>query len=122
VGSILARGEAHVLRLSLIYALLDWSPVIRESHLRSALALWKYVERSAESIFAGASGDPIADRILEVLRSNGELGRKELHAVLGGHAKGERIEQALQFLAVSGKARVRVESTPGRSMEIWSPT
>jgi hypothetical protein len=39
VGSILARGEAQVVRLSNLYALLDKSAVIRAEHLKAALAL-----------------------------------------------------------------------------------
>jgi hypothetical protein len=34
------RAEAQVLRLSMIYALLDNTATIAEVHLRAALALW----------------------------------------------------------------------------------
>ena len=43
-GAVTSRAEAQVVRLSLIYALLDCSPVIRQEHLLAALALWEYCE------------------------------------------------------------------------------
>ncbi len=39
-GAITARGEAHTLRLSMIYALADQSDVIQRPHLQAALAVW----------------------------------------------------------------------------------
>jgi hypothetical protein len=39
LGAITARAEAQVLRLSMIYALLDFSNVVRVEHLKAALAL-----------------------------------------------------------------------------------
>lgn len=51
LGAITARAPTQVLRLSLIYALLDKSPVIRGKHLRAALAVWRYCEASARYIF-----------------------------------------------------------------------
>jgi hypothetical protein len=51
-GAILARGAAQVLRLSLIYALLDEAEVnrtdtaIRAPHLMAALAVWDYCKTS----------------------------------------------------------------------------
>jgi DNA replicative helicase MCM subunit Mcm2 (Cdc46/Mcm family) len=71
LGAITARAEAQVLRLSVIYALLDLSTKVRPQHLRAALALWKYSERSATWIFGTATGDPNADRILSALRAAG---------------------------------------------------
>src|SRR5262249_29317402 len=41
-GALLARAEAHVMRLAMLYALLDRSPAIQGSHLMAALALWDY--------------------------------------------------------------------------------
>ena len=57
-GSLTSRAEAHVLRLSCIYALLDRSAEVRRCHLEAALALWKYCEDSAEVIFGDAVGQP----------------------------------------------------------------
>ncbi len=39
LGGATNRGEAQVVRLSLLFAVLDCSSVIREAHLRAALAV-----------------------------------------------------------------------------------
>jgi hypothetical protein len=78
-GLITNRAEAQVLRLSVIYALLDCSRVIQLPHLMAALAVWEYCESSARYIFGDSTGDPIADRILEALRnSNSGLNRTQI--------------------------------------------
>ncbi|MGH2364008.1 MAG: hypothetical protein ACRDHX_05070, partial [Chloroflexota bacterium] len=41
-GAVTARAEAHVLRLSLLYALLDCASAVDGSHLEAALSLWAY--------------------------------------------------------------------------------
>ena len=73
-GAITARPEAQTLRLSVAYAVLDGSPVIRAEHIQAALAVWSYCEASALAIFGDALGDPIADRLLAELREAGEDG------------------------------------------------
>ena len=60
-GALLGRAEAHVLRLALLYALLDHSRFIEAPHLMAALALWDYCERSVYYIFGDNLGDPVAD-------------------------------------------------------------
>ena len=47
-GAVTSRGEAQVMRLAGLYAVLDRSQVIGVSHLRAALAAWKYCEDSGE--------------------------------------------------------------------------
>ncbi len=74
LGSVTARGEAQVMRLSALYALLDESTIIEPAHHHAAMALWDYSARSARWIFGTATGDKKADRILEALRQAGEKG------------------------------------------------
>src|SRR5208337_636296 len=68
-GCMIARATAQALRLSLIYALLDKSTEIRKEHLLAALEVWRYCEESVRFIFGERVGNPIADRILSMLRS-----------------------------------------------------
>jgi len=58
VGSLLARAEAQVIRLSLLYALLDRAKQIEEPHLRAALELWAYADRSVRHLFGESTGTP----------------------------------------------------------------
>ena len=52
---MIARSEAQVIRLSLIYALLDSQDVITFPHLDAALAVWAYCEAWALRIFGAVS-------------------------------------------------------------------
>src|SRR5262249_36013415 len=51
MGAMIARAEAQVMRLALLYALLDGSDIIRREHMLAALAVWEYYEASARFIF-----------------------------------------------------------------------
>jgi hypothetical protein len=57
VGAVTSRGEAQVIRLALIYAMLDESQHIRVEHLHAALAFWGYAVESARFIFECLSPD-----------------------------------------------------------------
>ena len=46
-----SRAEPQVIRLAMIYALLDCSDHIRSEHLRAAIAVWKYADETALRIF-----------------------------------------------------------------------
>lgn len=124
-GAILARAEAQVIRLALIYALLDLKTEIGREHLKAALALWEYVEGSARHIFGDALGDPVADTILRALRQRGNTGmtRTEIRDLFGRHRSAGQIDRALALLVAQGKAGKREgPDTGGRSAEIWTAT
>jgi hypothetical protein len=100
-GALCGRAEAHVLRLSLLYALLDSSNVIRPEHLRAALAVWDYCERSIGHIFGGASGDADRERILGAL-INGPLTVTELRRVFSNNRDGDWIRAKMATLVRAG--------------------
>src|SRR5438309_1857285 len=55
-GAMTSRAEAQVMRLAMIYALLDCSEAIRVEHLEAALAVWQYAEASVNHVFGGSAG------------------------------------------------------------------
>jgi hypothetical protein len=119
-GSVTGRSEAQVVRLSLIFALLDRSAVIRPSHMLAALAVWDYCEASARLIFGDKLGDPDADRILAELRAAPEgLTRTEIRDLFQRHRGEAAISSALGRLEEHGLARRRKSSTEGRPEELW---
>ncbi|MCI0722937.1 MAG: bifunctional DNA primase/polymerase [Acidobacteria bacterium] len=121
LGAATSRAEAQVLRLSMIYALLDCSPVIRKEHLLAAVAVWDYSEASARYIFGEALGDPTADEILRALSETPDgLTRTEIHKMFGRHKATAEIDRALGVLAEHGLALARTESTNGRPAERWT--
>ncbi len=65
IGSICNRAEAQLIRLSLIYALIDRKSIIEPNHIKSALAFWKYAEESVKYIFAYKSQNSLSNRIMD---------------------------------------------------------
>jgi Protein of unknown function (DUF3987) len=121
LGSVTSRAEAQVLRLSLLYALLDGVNQIHAEHLLAALAVWEYSEASARYIFGDALGNPMADRILNELRIAPEgLTRTEIRDLFGRHCNSEEIQSALRVLSENGLALQETTLTAGRSVETWS--
>ena len=125
-GSLLGRGEAHVMRLAMIYALLDCSPLIRAEHLAASAALWDYSEQSVLYVFGDATGDPTADDVLRLLRASpGGVSRTEISDFLGRNVRADRLNAALGVLLRARLARSEKRDTggqPGRPAEVWFPT
>ncbi len=96
-GALCGRAEAHVLRLSLLYALLDSSSTMQPEHLQAALAVWDYCERSIEHIFGGATGDADRERILGAL-IGGPKTVTELRRVFSNNRDGDWIKAKMAML------------------------
>lgn len=64
-GAAIGRAEPQVLRIAMLYALLDRSEKIQYEHLKAAIALWQYCEDSARMLFGGLSKEQkkIADAL-----------------------------------------------------------
>lgn len=120
-GAICSRAEAQVLRLSVIYALLDSTVIVSLQHLKAALALWRYCEASAEAIFGAKLGDPVADRILEALRAAGANGLTDwaLHDLFNRHCSTGQRDRALAFLNDAGLVKKEILGTGGRPKTVW---
>jgi hypothetical protein len=119
-GATVARASAQVIRLAMLYAVLDRSGQIEVDHLRAALAVWSYCEASAEFIFGDQLGDPDADAIFSALRSSPEgLTRTQIRDLFSRNLTANRIERALTTLATHSLAIIGHTSTAGRPAEIW---
>jgi hypothetical protein len=121
-GALLARAEAHVMRLAMLYALVNRSAVIQAQHLLAALALWDYCERSVSFVFGDDLGDPLADDLLRLLRSCPDgLTRTEINTYLGRNQSSERIGRSLGLLLQHKLARCERQQsgTGGRPAERW---
>lgn len=121
LGAMTARAEAQVMRIALVFALLDRSTAIRVEHLRAGLAVWAYADQSARYVFGKRLGDEVQDTILDALRSaapNG-LTRQDLGRLFGGHRKAAAIRSALATLSEGGLATSTREATGERDAERW---
>jgi hypothetical protein len=118
VGALTGRAEAQVMRLALIYALLDQSKQIRRVHLEAALAVWDYCLSSVSYVFSHCVGDPLADTVLEHLKT-GPKSRTDIRSYVGGRVHASQIDTSLALLAKYGLAHMRREETGGRPAEVW---
>lgn len=121
LGAMVARAEAQVMRIALLYALADQAVTIGREHLVAALALWDYAEASARYVFGDALGDPVADEILEALRRAGSQGmtRTEIRDLFKRHKGVSEIGRALGVLQDQGLAEYSRVETGGRPTERW---
>jgi hypothetical protein len=122
LGAATSRAEAQVMRLAMLYALLDESDEICAEHLLAGLAVWQYAEQSARYIFGSAPGDPVADETLQALRQRHPdgLSRTDIRDLFSRHQKSKRMNEALGMLADNGLARrEKLQSGTGRPREMW---
>ncbi len=119
-GAVTGRSEAQVIRLALIYALLDEKNQIGIKHLRAALAIWDYADESARYVFGDATGDPIKDTIVTALRGDSDgLTRTNISRLFNRHVTADRIGIALDSLRKAGLAFAEKSETEGRPVEVW---
>jgi len=122
VGSLLARSEAHVLRLSMLYALIDGTVVIDTEHLKAGLALWDYAARSVAAIFGDSSGDAVAEQIHAALVAGGGMTRTDLRDLFARNRSAAELEDALRVLQRTGRAEPVRVVTGGRPAQLWHAT
>jgi len=118
LGAILNRAEAQVLRVALLYAVLDLSYWITIDHLEAALAVWDYCERSARFIWGDELGDPDGEKVLKAIGEAGPGGLSvtAVHQrVFRGHKDKTAIQRVLQKLSRAGAIQTREEKTRGRT-------
>lgn len=102
IGAILSRSRPLIMRIALIYAVMDGANAIGRNHLEAALEVWRYCVESVECIFSNRVGDAIAEKILTELRKQQEMSRNDITALFCNNAKKEEIDNARDTLAKSG--------------------
>jgi hypothetical protein len=120
LGALLARAEAHVLRLAMLYALIDGRSTICPGDLEAGRSLFDYAAASLAWARSQAVADPLAERIAAVLSQRPEgLTRTEVRDLFARNVSAERIEVALGVLAREGRAERRRIPTAGRPAHCW---
>lgn len=107
-GAVISRAEAQVIRLALIFALLDKSDHILVDHLKAALAVWQYSEDSARVIFGGVMKGHT--RIVEFLRTGPKTIQEFREVLFAKHRKAEDIRIDLDTLVATGKVYLKTEA------------
>jgi len=117
LGASIARGHAIMLRLSLLYAVLDGSRVIEEEHIAAARARWRHGRASAEVIFGEAGlTDPAMTKLYRGIRAAGPPGLDitAQHQLFNGHLAKGRLEELRTRLEVADLIVTRTVPTGGR--------
>lgn len=119
-GSLIARSEAHVTRLSLVFALLDGSPVITLAHHRAAVAIWDLCEASVTSLYPPSftTGNVEADRVYSAVLERGAISRGDVHRLFHGHLADSRLDAAIGVLTDRGLIEEAIEQTGGRPRQM----
>src|SRR5262249_2919255 len=115
VGAILGRAEAQVLRLSMLYALLDGTDTIQPAHLYAALAVWEYAEASVTYIFGHATGDPVAETLLAAVENASPQGlttKQILEDVFQRNRRADEITRAMRTLLDGHRISVETYHPP----------
>ncbi len=124
-GRVTTRAAQMVLRLALIYAVLEYEDEVQVGHLEAALAVWDYCDESARYIFGEAgSGNHLADRILQALQvaGGGGMTRTEISKLLNNNYPAIVLTKALEHLRIMGLAdciTCMPDGHVGRHPERW---
>ena len=120
LAALLARAEAHVLRLAMLYALIDGRSRISACDLSAGRSLLDYAAASLAWARSQAAADPLAERIARELSKRPEgLTRTAVRDLFARNVSAERIEEALGALQRDGRAERRRSPTGGRPAECW---
>jgi hypothetical protein len=114
VANILARSVPQVLRLALAYALTDGCRVIDEQHLTAALALWSYVESTAEWMFGAEVDTGEVEALVSYIASGGRDGRSRTEIYVEHfqkHRKSSKIKIMLGQLMADGTVQEETDGT-----------
>jgi hypothetical protein len=121
LGKITARSIPQVARVSGLCALMNGSAVVTPDHLKVALYLYRHSEAAAAYIYRDSLGDPLAEKLLQLLRASGSTGMTKTDLDGSGHRRKDT-KAALALLLERGLVRLDKERTRGRSAERWWAT
>ncbi|MCE9564874.1 MAG: DUF3987 domain-containing protein [Planctomycetes bacterium] len=129
-GKAVERARPQVMRIALIYALIDGSNLIEIEHLRAALAVWAYCESSAKSVFEGygdnkhttlppqEESEPFTSKLAKAIHATPGMTRSDMLRAFR-HQNADSIEGALAWLEDEGLAHVVKEAGKTKPSERW---
>jgi hypothetical protein len=118
-GEAVTRACPQIVRLSMIYALMDLSETVRVEHLRAAKAVWDYCHASARWALMECRYSLNAMKVLTALSAGGEKSRSEIQQqVFHNHLTKREWKSIL--IELKDLVHVRSETTGGRSKILLS--
>jgi hypothetical protein len=118
-GGITSRDEAHVLRLSLLFCLLDGLSEIQQRHMEAAVDLVAFCNLSVEYIFSTpeeSEADTDADKLLKALEQK-SMSQTEVSRLFSGHKTKSQLTLLLTELQTLYKIKCAVSE--GSRKIIW---
>lgn len=115
------RASPYVLRMALIFAILDDEDCIEPRHLASAVAVWQYAQDSAAYIFGSESNglSPYAEKVYDFIsKSRGEVLKKDVWEAIGKHWNKRRMDNAIDDLCAMGIVEAESQPTGGRPGQV----
>ena len=110
-GSMVARLSVHALKVAMAYAALDGEPLIRERHLRAALALIAHADKTASELFGGSAGTPAEPqdeepphaKLLNLIRSRQDgIIKRDAHRLWNNKRKATELDADFRLLEHCG--------------------
>lgn len=123
VEAIMGRSLPNTRRIACIYAIADRSRVVRIEHLKAAIAIVKYADKSVRHLFVDLREkyDPIAEKIIAGLEANPEgLTTTDISNIFGRNVPSKEIKSSLKKLLDKGVIRSDPRKTTGRPAQVWS--
>jgi hypothetical protein len=119
LGAVTNRISTQIIRLAMIYTLLDGGSSIKPQHLIAAQAMWQYSFDSARFIFSGPKDDSVAKTIRESLKQKA-MTKSEIHKLFNNHGKKDSINNAIKALISQGIVELIEVKTGGRPKNVFS--
>lgn len=122
-GMLTARSYCFLLRIALIYCLVDpatkiLAPIIQPAHINAALAVCQFSEESVKSLFAGRSATGLRGRVLELL-AKGPLTKDEFNVHLSVGQKRELSGVLMRLKEENLIRSIERKQATGRPATIW---
>ena len=115
-GKMIGRGPVQILKMALIFAVLNNSKVVGIPEIEAAIEVWNYCEASAHYLFSGVQSNSTQRKIIRALENadNG-LTKSDILDIFGRHKSAADVDEEMDELKKEGLVRVTSESTGGRN-------
>jgi hypothetical protein len=121
MAQVTTRAPVQVLRLALVYCLLDGANQIRREHLAAAMAVWRYLLASCRYVFgAEVKSNPDLDKLSAAVKDSRPEGltMTQISALFGGHKTkdelAELIDQVSRMPGYELATIPRADGKPGK--------
>jgi Protein of unknown function (DUF3987) len=119
VGTLTAREEPQVRRLAMIITLFNGKNLIDLDSLKFAIEIYKYTIQTLKEIYGDTTGDPLTDRIYDLLKASPDgLSKSALSDLLSKNYPKHNLDNSVRLLLSQGRVVLEKHQTNGRPQEI----